>query len=111
MLSPVAIKNGVCPHSCCSSALLYLAILIYVVDTGVARWRGLPTTPRLLCVVVLVSRSYVTRLFKVGTHLKLIHVKKTGFSCVATGGPGQKPDRKKMPGSVRQPDSVWSLAG
>ncbi len=21
MLSPVAIKNGVCPHSCCSSAL------------------------------------------------------------------------------------------
>ncbi len=25
MLSPVAIKNGICPHSCCSSALVYLA--------------------------------------------------------------------------------------
>ncbi len=27
MLSPVAIKNGVCPHSCCSSALVQPALL------------------------------------------------------------------------------------
>ncbi len=46
---------------------------------------GLPTTPIILCVVVSVSRlyitvsvsrSYVTRLFKVDTDLKRIHAKK-----------------------------------
>ncbi len=32
MLSPVAIKNGVCPHSCCSSALVMCELLIILFE-------------------------------------------------------------------------------